>query len=173
VLQQIAVCAAAGIPPFDWRADDTYEPQRVTILDFENPDHRVKTRLWPMVKDCVRPRRRPAPEPAHRRAREPAEPAEPAERPVAAAHHRARQAAAAVRRPGLQDAQRRPRQGDRRQAITDVLDSIRAMGVAIITEAHHTKEGQKGGTLEPSGSNLWTWWPEFGLGLRIVPGRGD
>jgi hypothetical protein len=41
------------------------------------------------------------------------------------------------------------------------------MGAAIITEAHHTKAGKTGGSLEPSGSNLWTWWPEFGLGLRL------
>jgi replicative DNA helicase len=57
--------------------------------------------------------------------------------------------------------------------VTDVLDSIRAMGVAIITEAHHTKAGTHGGPLEPSGSNLWTWWPEYGLGLRLADGSGE
>jgi replicative DNA helicase len=51
--------------------------------------------------------------------------------------------------------------------ITGVLDQVRAMGTAIITEAHHTKASKVGGSLEPSGSNLWTWWPEFGLGLRL------
>jgi hypothetical protein len=69
VLHQMAVCAAAGIPPFDWRADDTYEPQRVGILDFENPDHRVKTRLWPMVKECRELGADPVPEPDDRRPR--------------------------------------------------------------------------------------------------------
>jgi hypothetical protein len=162
MLQQIAVCAAAGIPPFDWHADDPYAPAKVAILDFENPDHRVKTRLWPMVNDCVGMGADPRPNLTIGGGGNPLNLLNPQNAlsllrtiehdkpqlvyigPVYKMHNDDPDKESVVKK------------------ITDVLDSIRAMGVAIITEAHHTKEGRKGGALEPSGSNLWTWWPEFG-----------
>lgn len=53
--------------------------------------------------------------------------------------------------------------------ITAVLDQVRECGCAVITEAH----ANKGGSLAPSGSNLWTWWPEFGRGLRLDPSSDE
>lgn len=53
--------------------------------------------------------------------------------------------------------------------ITAVLDKVRECGCAVITEAHPNK----GGSLAPSGSNLWTWWPEFGRGLRLDPNSDE
>jgi replicative DNA helicase len=41
------------------------------------------------------------------------------------------------------------------------------MGCSVIMEAHINKEGKRGGSMEPSGSNMWNWWPEFGIGLRL------
>lgn len=173
MLQQIAVCAAAGIPPFDWNVDEHYTPARVSIMDFENPDHRVKTRLWPMVQDCIKfgsdPRANltiggrgnplnllnPQNALSLLRTVEHDKPQLLYIGPVYKMHNDDPDKESVVKK------------------ITDVLDSIRAMGVAIITEAHHTKEGRKGGTLEPSGSNLWTWWPEFGFGLRLTAGENN
>lgn len=173
MLQQIAVCAAAGIPPFDWIADDPYEPVSVSILDFENADHRTKTRLWPMVNDCMQMGCDPRPNLNIGGGGNPLNLLNPQNAlsllrtiehdnpklvyigPVYKMHNDDPDKESVVKK------------------ITDVLDSIRAMGAAIITEAHHTKEGKKGGSLEPSGSNLWTWWPEFGLGLRLDPGPNN
>lgn len=169
LLQQIAVSAAAGLRPFDWHCEDPYTPARVTILDFENPDHRVKTRLWPMVQECVKQGADPRPNLTIGGGGNPLNMLNP-------------QAALSLLRtiehdkptlvyvgPVYKMHNDDPDKESVVKKITDVLDSIRAMGIAIITEAHHTKEGRKGGTLEPSGSNLWTWWPEFGLGLRMDP----
>jgi replicative DNA helicase len=171
LLQQIAVCAAAGLAPFDWHRAEPYEPVRVSILDFENPDHRVKTRLWPMVRDCFKHNTDPRPNLSIGGGGNPLNLLNPSNAlsllrtiehddpkilyvgPVYKMHNDDPDKEAVVKR------------------ITDVLDHVRAMGVSIITEAHHTKEGRKGGSLEPSGSNLWTWWPEFGLGLRLAPGE--
>jgi hypothetical protein len=173
VLQQMAVCAAAGIPPFDWQHEDAYEPQRVTILDFENPDHRVKTRLWPMVKDCQQLGADPRPNlhvGGHGNPLNLLNPANALSLLRTVEHDKP---ALLYVGPAYKMHNDDPDKETVVKKITDVLDSIRAMGVAIITEAHHTKAGQNGGSLEPSGSNLWTWWPEFGLGMRIVAGRGD
>jgi replicative DNA helicase len=174
LLLQMAVCAAAGLPPFDWHSDDPYEPVRVTVLDFENPDHRVKTRAWPMVKDCLDMGVDPRPNLTLGGSGNPLNLLNPSNAlsllrtiehdkprllyigPVYKMHNDDPDKETVVKK------------------ITDTLDAIRAMGVAIITEAHHTKAGQAGGSLEPSGSNLWTWWPEYGLGMRLQnPGRGS
>ncbi len=52
------------------------------------------------------------------------------------------------------------------------LDSLRARGCALITEAHAGHERDR--SLRPVGSSAWLRWPEFGRGLRkdpAVPGR--
>lgn len=168
LLQQIAVCAAAGLPPFDWAADDPYEPVRVSILDFENPDHRVKTRLWPMVNDCVKLGCDPRPNLHIGGGGNPLNLLNPQSALSLLRTIEHDQPKLVYIGPVYKMHNDDPDKESVVKKITDVLDSIRAMGVAIITEAHHTKEGRKGGTLEPSGSNLWTWWPEFGFGLRLT-----
>jgi hypothetical protein len=173
MLQQIAVCAAAGISPFDWSTEDPFEPVRVTIMDHENPDHRLKTRLWPLVKQArdmgldIEDRLtlggrgnsidllRAADALSLLRTVEHDKPDLLYIGPVYKMHS------------GDPDKEMVVKQ------VTNVLDSIREMGVAVITEAHHTKGAKQGGSLEPSGSNLWTWWPEFGLGLRLDSDSND
>jgi replicative DNA helicase len=52
------------------------------------------------------------------------------------------------------------------------LDSLRARGVALVTEAHSGHE--RSDSLRPLGSSAWLRWPEFGRGLRedkAQPGR--
>lgn len=170
MLQQIAVCAAAGLPPFDWQTQDPFDPVRVTIMDCENPDHRLKSRLWPMVKALrddygLDPRPNltlggegnaldllnPQTALSLLRTIEHDKPDLLYIGPVYKLHNDDPDKEAVVKR------------------VTGVLDRIRALGVSVITEAHHTKAGGKAmSSLEPSGSNLWTWWPEFGLGLRLI-----
>jgi hypothetical protein len=57
--------------------------------------------------------------------------------------------------------------------ITAVLDRVREMGCALITEAHPNKASKHGGPMSPSGASLWEWWPEFGMGLRLDPDSDD
>jgi hypothetical protein len=167
LLHQLAVCAAAGIPPMDWHTADTFTPARVVVMDFENPDHRVRTRLWPLVKEAkdagcpVEDRLRlgghgnsfdllnPQNAMSLLRTMEHDTPDLLYIGPAYKLHNDDPDKEVVVKK------------------ITAVLDQVREMGVAIITEAHHTKGAKLGGSLEPSGSNLWTWWPEFGLGLRL------
>lgn len=52
------------------------------------------------------------------------------------------------------------------------LDSLRARGCVLLTEAHAGHERDR--SLRPVGSSAWLRWPEFGRGLRkdlAVPGR--
>lgn len=167
LLHQIAVCAAAGIPPLDWHSRDTFTPVRVLMMDCENPDHRVRTRLWPLVKE----------------ARDAGCPIE--DRLTLGGHGNSldllnpQNALSLLRTvehdkpdllyigPAYKLHNDDPDKEVVVKKITGVLDQVRELGVAVITEAHHTKGGKNGGSLEPSGSNLWTWWPEFGLGLRL------
>lgn len=169
ILAQIAVAAASGLQPFDWHCEDPYDPVRVTILDFENPDHRVKTRLWPMVQDCLKHNGAdPRPQLSiggHGNPLNLLNPQNALSLLRTIEHDRPQLVYIG---PAYKMHNDDPDKESVVKKITDVLDAIRAMGVAIITEAHHTKEGRRGGTLEPSGSNLWTWWPEFGLGLRLA-----
>jgi RecA-family ATPase len=169
LLRQVAVCAAAGIDPLDWHTGKTFDPVKVTILDHENSDHQLKTRLWPMLKET-------------RAAGRPVE-----DRLTVGGHGNplnlldASTALSLLRTiehdqpdlvyigPVYKLHNDDPDKEVVVKKITHVLDQIRATGAALITEAHHTKASKQGGSLEPSGSNLWTWWPELGFGLRLMP----
>lgn len=173
LLRQIAVCAAAGIPPLDWHTDDGYDPARVTLIDCENADHQLQTLLWDMRNT----------------ARDNGTPVE--DRLTVGGHGNPldlldQSTALSLLRTIEHDKPDLVYIGpvyklhnddpDKEQVvkkITGVLDRIRAMGCAVITEAHHTKQGPAKKTLEPSGSNLWTWWPEFGRGMRLDPDTNE
>jgi len=56
--------------------------------------------------------------------------------------------------------------------LQNALDSLRARGCVLITEAHAGHDRDK--SLRPVGSSAWLRWPEFGRGIRkdlAVPGR--
>jgi hypothetical protein len=171
LLQQIAVCAAAGLPPFDWQWHDPYDPLRVLILDFENPEHRTKTRLWPMVRYCVKLGHDPRPNLFVDSTGNPLDVLDPANALSLLATVEHFRPQLVYIGPVYKMHNDDPDKEIVVKKITTVLDRIRATGAAIITEAHTTKEGQRGGgSLSPSGANLWSWWPEFGCGLRLQPG---
>ena len=169
LLRQIAVCAAAGVPPFDWATDDTYDPARVMLIDCENSDHQLKTLLWGLRKE----------------AESNGTPVE--DRLTVGGHGNPldlldQATAMSLLRTVEHDRpdlvyigpvyklhQDDPDKETTVKRITGVLDRIRETGCALITEAHHAKQGPNRRTLEPSGSNVWTWWPEFGRGLRLDP----
>lgn len=172
-LAQVALCAAGGVPPLHWRDQDTYEPVRVTIYDCENPDHKRKTRYWPVIQGLKNMGCDPEPmltiggngasfdllDPRNQlsllRTVEHDKPQLLYIGPAYKLHNDDPDKEAVVKK------------------ITGVLDSIREMGVALITEAHPNKSHKSGGPMSPSGSALWEWWPEFGVGLRLDPDSDD
>lgn len=167
-LRQIAVCAAAGIPPLDWMGGDWYDPIRVTIVDCENPDFRLKTALWKLLQEAKALGR-------------------PVEHLTIGGHGNglnvldASSALSLLRTvehdkpdlvyigPYYKLHNEDPDKEVTVKKVTHVLDQIREMGAATMTEAHHTKAAHAGGSMAPSGSNMWNWWPEFGFGLRLLP----
>jgi replicative DNA helicase len=141
MLHQVAVCAAAGLQPFDFAWGDPYQPVVVTMLDFENPDHRLKNRLWPMVKDCLKYGGDPRP---NLRVGGGGNPLNMLDSRAALSllrtieHDKPKLVYVG---PVYKMHNDDPDKESVIKKVTDVLDSIRAMGVAIITEAHHTKAG--------------------------------
>jgi hypothetical protein len=82
------------------------------------------------------------------------------------------------------------REEDLARQVTSALDVVREMvGCALILEHHspHSPPGVKTRNVRPIGSSLWLRWPEFGLGIRhadrpdaydrrlvdVVPWRGS
>jgi hypothetical protein len=169
LLRMVSVCAAGGVPPFDWAKHDPFTPARVMVVDCENADHQLKTALWPLLRaveglGCPVEDRLTigghgnplnlldkASSMSLLRTVEHDKPDLVYIGPAYKLHNDDPDKEAVVKR------------------ITNVLDQIRATGAAVMTEAHHTKSAKVGGSLEPSGSNLWTWWPEIGRGLRLDP----
>lgn len=166
---QMLVCAAAGIQPLT-PSEARYEPVRVSIFDCENPDYLTRSRLYPLLRQT---RRMGVPDAA--------------ERITIAGHGNpinlldpvvAAQVLATVEHdkpdvvyvgPFYKLHREDPNEEVVVKRVTDVIDRIRATGAVTIMEAHHNKEGRRTGPMEPSGSNMWTWWPEFGVGLRLDP----
>lgn len=166
--QQIVTCAAGGIQPFDWASGEVYEPLRVSIFDCENRPYRLKNRLTPIVEEVAKRGQDPRPnlnimkDSGQRlnlmdpqtalsilRTIEHDKPDIVYIGPLYKLHHLNADKEEATSR------------------IADFLDSICNMGAGVVAEAHINKEAGVGGSLAPSGSNLWTWWPEYGHGLRL------
>lgn len=169
LLAQFALCSAAGLPPLHWQTADPFTPVKVSIYDYENPDHKRKTRYWPIIKGLenlgLEPRANLTiggtgnpfdvlnPQNAMNLLRtvERDQPQLVYIGPVYKLHNDDPDKEVVVKK------------------ITNVLDGIREMGAALITEAHPNKGAKAGGPLSPSGAALWEWWPEFGMGLRADP----
>jgi len=168
VLQQTALCAAAGVQPFDWHhPEERFTPIKVYMQDCENPDHDLKTRMWPWAKKL----------------RDLGHPVE--DRLIVAGHGNPIDLLDSTTAMSLMRSieHHQPElvyvgplyklhMDDEDKAlvvkkITGVLDRIRATGAALLCEAHATKEGKRTGDLAPSGSNIWTAWPEFGRGMLL------
>lgn len=167
---QIALCAAAGCPPLRYQHDDPFDPVKVSIFDFENADHRRKNKYWPIIAGLRNMGLDPRPN---------------LRIDIRGGHPYDllnRQNALRLLRTVEHDAPDLVYVGpvyklhnddpDKEivvKKITGVLDGIREMGAALMTEAHPNKAAKHGGSMAPSGAALWEWWPEFGLGLRMDP----
>lgn len=169
LLWLISVCGAAGMDPFDWQGGVAYEPCRVLIADCENPRYDQQTRLWNLRKLI---RSKGGDYENRLTIAGEGNPMDLMDRPTAAA------LLATVEHdkpdlvylgPFYKLHNDDPDKEITVKKVTNVIDQIRATGAAVIMEAHTGKDARRGGSMEPSGSNMWTWWPEFGVGMRLNP----
>ena len=186
VLQrQIAVCAAAGIHPFNHRK---VPPVRVLLVDCENGPVKLRRALRPLVHQAMRF----GDDPSDRMHLEviPAglDLTKPEDEMWLTRTVAALQPDVLLTGPIYRLHAANPNDEEPARKVTQVLDRCRAAAnCAVITEAHAGHGfGQGERPVRPTGTSLWLRWPEFGYGLRaageydpqnrvvdFVPWRGD
>lgn len=164
--RQIAICAAAGIDPFDEKR--THDPVRVMIVDCENSESLSRRAYQPLLRAA-----RDVGRPVDDRFRLYLQPSGLDLSQRGGSGYLLRRVAAF--RPDLLVIGPLYRlhygdPSDERDArrIAGTLDQVReAADCGLILEAHSPHRGQTGKrTLRPVGSSLWMRWPEFGYGLE-------
>lgn len=186
VLQrQLAVCAAAGVHPFNHRK---VPPVRVLLIDCENGPVKLRRALRPLVNQA----RRFGVDPTDNFYLE----AIPAGLDLTKGEDEmwlsrvvsAIQPDLLLTGPVYRLHAANPNDEEPARKVTQVLDRCRAAAnCAVVTEAHAGHGfGQGERPVRPTGTSLWLRWPEFGYGLRastnydpdnravdFVPWRGD
>lgn len=179
LLTQIAFMAAAGIHPWTLKP---FEPVRCLLVDLEN-GNRLVARRMAMMQRAINASRKDMPEPwrsdririEHRSGGIDLTSAVDRdwlaslcvggriELLVIGPTYRMYKGAAAQGDSGGEDQARR---------ATAAIDDLRThCGLTVILETHAPHATQSGNRdLRPIGSSVWLRWPEFGLGLRPVPG---
>jgi replicative DNA helicase len=162
---QVGYTVAAGVHPFSVRTQVT--PQRVLILDFENPTALLQRRLHKMTGIAAQcPEWNPANVVVHSRAQG-----------VDMTNHREAFELTRIVSKAQPDliiagpvykmitgASDQDAMGAHRR-LAQWLDRMRAeMNCAVWIEAH-APLGGKDRVMRPEGSNLWSKWPEFGISL--------
>lgn len=169
LLRQIAVCAAAGVHPFNHRP---VEPQRVLLIDCENGPTKIRRALRPLLTQA-----RQHGDGADERMWVEAKPegldlTRPEDELWLVRHVDALQPALLVTGPVYRLHAQDPNAEEPARQVTRVLDRCRAVAnCAVATEAHagHGWGGQQR-PVRPTGTSLWLRWPEFGYGLRQADG---
>ena len=169
--RQLAVCAAAGLTPFDFR---TTEPKRALIVDCENPLRIMADKLRALRDEMIY-RNKPTEDRLWiKRFPQGLDLAKPGDRLTLHALCRMFRPDLLYIGPAykLYVGGAQQREEDLARQVTSVLDGLREeFGFALILEHHspHAPPGQKR-SVRPIGSSLWLRWPEFGLGLAPLDG---
>lgn len=169
VLQrQLAVCAAAGVHPFNHRR---VEPVRVLLIDCENGPVKLRRALRPLVNQA----RRFGVDPTDNFFLE----AIPAGLDLTKGEDEmwlsrvvsAIQPDLLLTGPVYRLHAANPNDEEPARKVTQVLDRCRAAAnCAVVTEAHAGHGFGRGERpVRPTGTSLWLRWPEFGYGLRAAP----
>lgn len=179
VLRQIAICAAAGLDPFDARR---MKPITAVIIDAENTDRQVKRKARPIAQWAERVGQSPFERVTiDCRSRMDIT----ADRSLAEIHQLldATQPDLVVIGPLYRLVPRALQSDDEATPLLAALDTIRDRGIALLIEAHAGHSTGDGGkrAMRPRGSSALLGWPEFGYGLvpdgrtyaDLVPWRGD
>lgn len=167
-IQQIAITAAAGIHPTTLAK---IEPVRVLVVDAENSAKQWRRRVRPLVAKA-RQTGQVDPAGTMRIATVPRLDIT-SEKDLAAVHRLIDQHAPEmlVIGPLYRLLPRAITSDDDAAPLITALDSLRARGCALIMEAHagHAKDGLGERDLRPRGSSALMGWPEFGLGIKMLP----
>lgn len=179
LLRQIAVCAAAGLDPFDSRR---IKPLTTVIIDAENTDRQVKRKARPIAQWAARIGQ----EPYDRVTIDCKNRMDiTADRSLAEIHQLldAVQPDLVVIGPLYRLVPRALQSDDEATPVLAALDTIRDRGIGLLIEAHAGHSTGDGGkrNLRPRGSSALLGWPEFGYGMApesrtvadLVPWRGD
>lgn len=167
MMRQIAVCAAAGVHPFTYRA---VPRQTVLYVDAENPK-RIMVGSFSELRKSIREKRGPMD--AHRLwiERRPAgmNLSDPAERLwlsrlVALVNPDLLCIGPAYK---LYVSSGKEREEDLARQVTSALDVVREEANCALILEHHAPHGDgQERAVRPIGSSLWLRWPEFGYGIR-------
>lgn len=170
VVRQLAICAAAGIHPFD---NHPIEPRRVLFIDCENPDRKSR-RHFRNLERIARANGFPVPQGTFRIIQRPEGVDLTREEDAAwllervTAHKPDLLAIGPFYRLHAADAN----EEQAARTVVAALDAARLKAdCALITEAH-AGHGQGGGysrSVRPVGSSLLMRWPEFGYGIVPYP----
>lgn len=169
LLQQMAICAAAGLDPFTQKPID---PIRVLILDCENGEAATRRRLAPLAAAAAR-WQHPVPRGALHIECQAAgiDLTRPRDRAWMMRRVERLQPQMLIVGPVYRLHAGNPNDEELARKVTVVIDEARATsGCAVLMEAHapHHNGFGKHRDLRPAGSSLWKRWPEFGYGLRPV-----
>lgn len=170
LLRQFAICAAAGLHPFDGRR---FDPVRTLVIDCEN--------TWAQVRRKVRP----AVEAVTRYGTDPSQQMMvdctsrmdiTRDRDLARIHQLLDvwQPELVTIGPLYRLVPRALQTDDDTAPVLAALDTIRDRGAAVLIEAHAGHALGKGGVrdLRPRGSSSLLGWPEFGYGMRNIGAEG-
>jgi 5S rRNA maturation endonuclease (ribonuclease M5) len=167
LVRQIAICAAAGLDPFDTGFNNRYQPQRVLFIDCENSETQGRRKMRPIAL-ATKYLQQPAAEGAmhiiHRPngidlAREDAD--------WLLEQVTAHKPDLLVIGPFYKLHSEDTGKEEHARRVAAILDAARNIsGAALLTEAH-AGHGETGKTraVRPIGSSLLMRWPEFGYGL--------
>lgn len=167
LVRQIAVCAAAGLHPFDTDYRNNYPPQKVLFIDCENSETQGRRRLRPIALS-TKNYNRPAVEGMMFVVHRPSgidlrtEDADWLIEQVTA-HKPDLLVVGPFYKLHSEDINKE----ENARRVAAVLDHARSIsGAALLTEAHagHGEPGKKR-SVRPIGSSLLLRWPEFGYGL--------
>ena len=173
LLRQFAICAAAGLDP--WDASRRFDPVKVMIFDCENTEGQVRRNVRGIAAFAAHYGRSDV---ASRvMLRNSARLDITRDKDLALIHREldAQQPDLVIIGPLYRLVPRAIQTDDDAAPVLAALDTIRDRGIALLIEAHSGHAIGKGGSrdMRPRGSSALLGWPEFGYGLRNLGAKGN
>jgi hypothetical protein len=166
LLRQFAICASAGVDP--WDTSRRFDPIKTAIFDCENTERQIRRNVRGITAFATHYGQADAAERVNLR---PSARLEITRDKDLALIHReldAQQPDLVIIGPLYRLVPRAIQTDDDAAPVLAALDTIRDRGIALLIEAHSGHAIGKGGTrdMRPRGSSALLGWPEFGYGLR-------
>jgi hypothetical protein len=172
LLRQFAICAAAGIDP--WDTSHRFDPIRTAIFDCENTENQVRRAARRVVGFAAHYGRPDVAERVFLRCSTRIDITR--DKDLAQIHHEldALLPDLIVIGPLYKLVPHAIQTDDEAAPVLAALDTIRDRGIAMLIEAHsgHAIGGGGGRNMRPRGSSALLGWPEFGYGLRDLGAQG-